>query len=116
MTNTSSTDRGQVNTSHQDPVPSIFDDGPQNPAFPRTEAPPPTDSVEPIAVIGLSAKFPQDATSPEAFWQMLVNGNSALSEIPESRFRWQSFYSKDPHKIGTVNTIFDILMFPKCIC
>ncbi len=33
------------------------------------------DVVEPVAIIGFSATFPQDATSPEAFWQMLIQGD-----------------------------------------
>ena len=60
------------------------------------------DLLEPIAVIGLSLKFPQDATSPDRFWQMLLNGVSAMTEIPEDRFRWKSFYDIDPNKTGTV--------------
>jgi hypothetical protein len=30
------------------------------------------DIVEPIAVVGLSLKFPDDATTPEAFWKLLL--------------------------------------------
>ena len=60
------------------------------------------DLLEPVAVIGLSLKFPQDATSPDRFWQMLLDGVSAMTEVPEDRFRWKSFYDKDPNKTGTV--------------
>lgn len=44
------------------------------------------DAVEPIAIIGMSVKFPQDATSPEAFWDMLEAGRSAASKVPVDRF------------------------------
>jgi hypothetical protein len=60
------------------------------------------DKLEPVAVIGLSLKFPQDATSPEAFWQMLLDGRSALSDIPEDRFNADHFYHHDPTRTGTV--------------
>ena len=40
------------------------------------------DKPEPIAVVGLSIKLPQDATSPESFRKMLVEGRSAMTEFP----------------------------------
>lgn len=60
------------------------------------------DILEPIAIIGLSLTFPQTASSPEAFWQMLVDGKSALTEIPKDRFTWKSFFNENGHKTGTV--------------
>ena len=50
------------------------------------------DRLEPIAVIGFSARFPQDAKSPESFWQMLKEGRSAMTEVPKDRFNIDSFY------------------------
>ncbi|MCJ1405286.1 hypothetical protein MMC11_008513 [Xylographa trunciseda] len=61
------------------------------------------DAVEPIAVIGYSLKFPQDATSSEGFWQMLVNGRSAMSDIPKDRFNLDAFYHADVKRTGTMN-------------
>ncbi|KAL8961755.1 MAG: hypothetical protein Q9193_001735 [Seirophora villosa] len=43
------------------------------------------------------------ASSPEAFWQMLVDGKSALTEIPKDRFNWKSFFNENGHKTGTIN-------------
>lgn len=53
------------------------------------------DKLEPIAVIGLALRFPQDATSPEAFWQMLMDGRSAMTEVPKDRFNIDAFYQSD---------------------
>ena len=39
-----------------------------------------------IAVIGIALKFPGDAASTEAFWKMLVDRQSALSDIQYRRF------------------------------
>lgn len=44
------------------------------------------DPNEALAIIGLSVKFPQDATTPEAFWEMLREGRSAASRVPADRF------------------------------
>ena len=60
------------------------------------------DMVEPIAVIGLGLKFPQEATSPDAFWQMLVEGRSALTDIPKDRFNLDAFWKESPEAQGTV--------------
>ncbi|MFJ9773636.1 amino acid adenylation domain-containing protein [Kitasatospora sp. NPDC101157] len=38
-----------------------------------------------IAVVGLSCRFP-DAASPDAYWELLRQGRSALHPIPERRF------------------------------
>ncbi|HEY1278336.1 MAG TPA: SDR family NAD(P)-dependent oxidoreductase, partial [Acidimicrobiales bacterium] len=40
---------------------------------------------EPIAIIGMSCRFPGGATSPEAFWQLLRDGRDAISEYPADR-------------------------------
>lgn len=61
------------------------------------------DLLEPVAIIGLSLKFPQDATSTQAFWKMLMNGVSARTSIPKDRYNWESFYDENPHRLGTVH-------------
>ncbi|KAH6626290.1 phenolpthiocerol synthesis polyketide synthase ppsA [Chaetomium sp. MPI-SDFR-AT-0129] len=59
--------------------------------------------AEPVAVIGMSIRFPGDATSPEAFWDMLVEGRSAWSEIPSSRFNVDAWYHPNPDRIDAMN-------------
>jgi acyl carrier protein len=51
--------------------------------------------TEPIAVIGMSCRFPGGANSPEAFWQMLAEGHDAIREIPPDRYDINEFYSPD---------------------
>jgi len=60
-------------------------------------------TVEPIAVIGMSLKFPQEATSPEAFWDMLYEGRCAMTEFPPDRFNIDAFYDKENSGTGTVS-------------
>ncbi len=57
---------------------------------------------EPIAVVGLSLKFPQDATSPEAFWKMILEKRCAMTEIPADRLETNSFYGTDKNRNDTV--------------
>lgn len=60
------------------------------------------DSVEPVAVIGFSSTFPQDATSPEAFWQMLMEGRSAMTKVPHDRFNIDAFCDHEGTRLDTV--------------
>ena len=60
------------------------------------------DKLESLAIIGLSLKFPQDATSPESFWKMLMEGRCAMGEVPEDRWNLASFYHPDPERRDTV--------------
>jgi hypothetical protein len=56
----------------------------------------------PIAIIGMSCRFPGDATSPEQLWKLVSEGRSAWSEIPPSRFGQEAFYHPEQSKLGTV--------------
>ena len=42
--------------------------------------------TEPIAIIGLSCRFPGGADSPEAYWQLLQEGRDAIREVPPERW------------------------------
>lgn len=43
--------------------------------------------TEPIAVIGMSCRFPGGVDSPESFWKLLCEGHDAVSELPADRMR-----------------------------
>lgn len=62
------------------------------------------DKLEPIAVVGLSCRLPQEASSPESFWQMLLEGRSGRTEIPQERFNPNAFYHPDHTRVDAVNT------------
>ncbi len=65
------------------------------------------ESKTPIAIIGYSLRFPQEATSSEAFWRMLVEGRSARTEIPGDRFNVDAFHHPDSSRHDSVcNTPF----------
>jgi acyl transferase domain-containing protein/NADPH:quinone reductase-like Zn-dependent oxidoreductase/SAM-dependent methyltransferase/acyl carrier protein len=51
---------------------------------------------EPIAIIGMGCRFPGQATSPEAYWNLLRDGVDAVSEVPPDRWDIDAFYDPDP--------------------
>ena len=53
------------------------------------------DALEPIAVVGFSVKYPQDADSPASFWSMLVEKRCAMKEWPKDRINLDAFYHRD---------------------
>ena len=59
----------------------------------------------PIAIVGMSCRFPGDANNPERFWDLLSNGRSAWSEIPESRFNKDAFYHPASEKSTAVSIV-----------
>jgi amino acid adenylation domain-containing protein/thioester reductase-like protein len=61
-----------------------------------------TFTKEPIAIIGLSCRFP-GAPTPNAFWELLRNGVDAISEVPSDRWDVDAYHSEspDPGKITT---------------
>ncbi|KAJ6006467.1 Acyl transferase/acyl hydrolase/lysophospholipase [Penicillium sp. IBT 35674x] len=60
-----------------------------------------SDVVEPIAVIGLATRFPQEATTTEALWELLLQARSTWSTIPKERFNADAFFHPDPEHGGT---------------
>ncbi|PQE15861.1 polyketide synthase protein [Rutstroemia sp. NJR-2017a BBW] len=56
--------------------------------------------LEPLAIVGFSHKFPEDATTAEAFWNMLEEGRCVSSEFPKDRMNIDAFYHAD-EKQGT---------------
>ena len=62
----------------------------------------------PIAIIGMSCKFPGDATGPEALWKLCEEGRSAWSEIPNDRFNKDAFYHPSGDRATTVSSFLRI--------
>ncbi|KAE9372739.1 putative polyketide synthase, partial [Stipitochalara longipes BDJ] len=57
-----------------------------------------------IAIIGLSCRFPGDASTPESFWDLLCRGRSTQSKIPKSRFNVDAFYNPTKGRTNTTIT------------
>ncbi|MCA0456387.1 MAG: type I polyketide synthase [Chloroflexi bacterium] len=56
--------------------------------------------TEPIAVIGMACRFPGEANTPDAFWDLLHEGREGVAEMPTDRWDVDSFYSPDPEALG----------------
>ena len=61
-------------------------------------------AAEPIAVIGLGCRFPGGADTPEAYWQLLVDGVDAVRQVPPDRWDIDAYYDADPYAPGTTNS------------
>jgi polyketide synthase PksN len=57
---------------------------------------------EPIAVIGMSGRFPGVRTTAE-LWEVLASGKDVVEEIPLERFDWRPYYSNDANATGKTN-------------
>ncbi len=61
-------------------------DGQQAAAAPGAGATPQA-GAEPVAVIGIGCRFPGEADTPEAFWQLLLDNRNTAGEVPPERWR-----------------------------
>jgi acyl transferase domain-containing protein/NADPH:quinone reductase-like Zn-dependent oxidoreductase/SAM-dependent methyltransferase len=59
---------------------------------------------EPIAIIGMGCRFPGQATSPEAYWNLLRDRVDAIREVPPDRWDIDAFYDPDPDSPGKMYT------------
>ncbi|AGC46261.1 polyketide synthase [Myxococcus stipitatus DSM 14675] len=56
--------------------------------------------AEPIAVVGMSCRFPGGVRSPEDFWRLLAGGVNAVREVPSDRWDLDAWYDADPEAPG----------------
>ena len=59
--------------------------------------------VAPIAIVGMSCRFPGGANSPEQFWELLKAGVDAWTPVPPSRWNEHAFFHPDPDQQGMHN-------------
>ncbi|OJJ97005.1 hypothetical protein ASPACDRAFT_63311 [Aspergillus aculeatus ATCC 16872] len=62
-----------------------------------------SDAVPPLAIIGLSFQFPGDATTQDAFWNMLAEGRCASSEFPADRMNIDGHHNPNRDKLHSVS-------------
>jgi acyl transferase domain-containing protein len=65
---------------------------------------------EPIAIIGMSCRFPGDADTPQGFWDLLSRGESAWGKVPKDRFNVDNYYHPSPERAGAVSCPCPIIL------
>ncbi|MFF5563624.1 type I polyketide synthase [Streptomyces sp. NPDC012623] len=60
-----------------------------------------TEEKEPIAIVGMSCRFPGGVSTPEEFWRLVHDGTDAITDFPDNR-GWDvaSLYDPDPDAAG----------------
>lgn len=60
-------------------------------------------TLSPLAIVGLSLKFPQDAVSSESFWDMIVEGRCASTDFPPDRLNIDSHHNVNPNRLDSLS-------------
>ncbi|GFE82931.1 hypothetical protein GCM10011487_49310 [Steroidobacter agaridevorans] len=58
-----------------------------------------TDSAEPIAIVGLSGRYPE-APDLDTYWRNLRDGKDCIVEVPRDRWDWRDYFSEDRTQTG----------------
>ncbi|WP_194867533.1 type I polyketide synthase [Pseudoalteromonas sp. PPB1] len=58
---------------------------------------------EPIAIIGMSCRFP-DANTPAEYWENLCNGLESVATVPLERWDVEALYHENPLAVGKLAT------------
>ncbi|KAF2705174.1 BcPKS8, polyketide synthase [Pleomassaria siparia CBS 279.74] len=58
---------------------------------------------QPIAIIGMSCRFPGNVSTPDEFWELCARARTGFTAIPKERFDSNRFFHPNPGKGGTTN-------------
>lgn len=87
------------NVSKRTPPPSLSSRRPLQQVAPAVITSPAAVTDEPIAIIGLSGRYPQ-AFGIREYWQNLRDGKDCITEVPKERWDWRDYFSEDRSQIG----------------
>lgn len=66
--------------------------------------------AEPIAIIGFSFRFPDDADTSDAFWKMLIEQTNTARDFPKDRINVNGHFRKE-NRHNSVSALFFLLCF-----
>ncbi len=59
--------------------------------------------LEPLAIVGMSCRYPGGITSPADLWRLVDEGRDAVSGLPDDRgWDLEKLYDPDPEQVGTL--------------
>jgi acyl transferase domain-containing protein len=59
--------------------------------------------LPPLAIIGMSFRFPQDAVNASQFWNMMVEKRCASTPTPPDRFNVKAHYHPDRNQVESTS-------------
>jgi hypothetical protein len=69
------------------------------------------DQTIPIAIVGMSLRFPGDAHDADSFWDMIMEGRCASKSFPADRLNGSSLYHPDPTRGESVSSGYVIDLY-----
>ncbi|KAJ5327976.1 polyketide synthase-like protein [Penicillium brevicompactum] len=57
----------------------------------------------PLAIVGMSCRFPGDVASLDDFWELLTNAKDGYREFPNERFNWEAFYHPNESRKDSIH-------------
>ncbi|KAJ6127372.1 hypothetical protein N7523_002984 [Penicillium sp. IBT 18751x] len=60
-------------------------------------------SPKPLAIVGLSFRLPEDAVTPEAFWEMIMSRRCAMTEFPQDRLNIDAHYRPVTERLDSLS-------------